>query len=151
MAGISNDQKKLLHVAARELSLDDDLYREILRQEAGVKSSVDLSPTGFDKVMKRLKQLGFKKTGKPYRRPRPRPSASASPDPFATITEGMLYKIEKLYREIGINDKNRQIGFNKRVCKKPWPQTRAEGNQIIEALKKMAARGYRAGKGGEGR
>lgn len=143
--GISNDQKKLLHVAARELCLDDDLYREILRQEARVESSKDLNKAGFDRVMKRLKQLGFQKKGKPYRRPSPPPIYN---DPDALITEGMTYKIQKLYREIGF-DLKRQRAFNLRVCKRPWPQTRAEGNQIIEALKKMAARGYRPGKGGD--
>lgn len=145
-AVISNEQKKLLHVAVRELGMDDDLYREILRQEAGVASSKNLSPAGFEKVMKRFKQLGFKKSGRPYRRPA---HPVVSPDPFATITEGMMLKIEKLYKEIGLTDKRRQMGFNQRICKTPWPQTRAEGNQIIEALKKMAARGYRAGKGGD--
>ncbi|MCL6612612.1 MAG: regulatory protein GemA [Peptococcaceae bacterium] len=145
-AGISKEQKKLLHVAARELNLDDDLYREILRQEAGVTSSKNLDPAGFDKVMKRFKQLGFEKSGKPYRRPS---HPFGGPNPFAKITEGMMYKIEMLYREIGMTDKKRQIEFNRRVCKKPWPQSRMEGNQIIEALKSMAARGYRAGKGGD--
>lgn len=142
--GISKEQIKLLHVAARELNLDDDLYREILRQEARVQSSKDLDWAGFDRVMKRFKKLGFKKTGKPYR---PSPPVSYN-DPDALITEGMTLKIQKLYKEIGF-DLKRQRAFSLRVCKRPWPQTRAEGNMIIEALKQMAARGYRAGKGGE--
>jgi len=144
--GISKEQIKLLHVAARELNLDDDLYREILRQEARVQSSKDLDWAGFDRVMKRFKQLGFKKMGKPYRPPSP--PVTNNSDPYALVTEGMTYKIQKLYREIGF-DLKRQRAFSLRVCKRPWPQTRAEGNMIIEALKKMAARGYRAGKGGE--
>lgn len=139
--GISNEQKKLLHVAARELNLDDDLYREILRQEAGVTSSKELNPIGFNKVMNRFKSLGFRKTGKPYRRPSPPVSYN---DPLALITEGMTFKIQKLYKEIGF-DLKRQRVFSLRVCKRPWPQTRAEGNMIIEALKKMAARGYKGG------
>lgn len=138
---INNEQKKLLHVAARELGMDEDMYREILRQEAGVQSSKDLTKQGFDKVMRRFKKLGFKKTGKPYSRPNP--PVSNAPD--ALVTEGLMYKIQMLYREIGFRDKKRQMGFNQRVCKKPWPQTRAEANQIIEALKKMAARGYKGG------
>lgn len=146
--GISKEQIKLLHVAARELNLDEDMYREILRQEAKVESSKDLNGWGFDKVMKRFTQLGFKKAGKPYRRPSP--AANQNPDPHALVTVGMTIKIQKLYKEIGF-DLPRQRAFNLRVCKRPWPQTRAEGNQIIEALKKMAARGYQAGKGGDNR
>lgn len=143
--GINKEQIKLLHVAARELQLDEDLYREILRQEAGVESSKNLNRLGFDKVLKRFKQLGFKKAGRPYHRPSP---AATSNDPNALITEGMTFKIQKLFREIGF-DLPKQRAFNLRVCKRPWPQNRAEGNQIIEALKKMAARGYKAGKGGD--
>jgi len=40
---------------------DRELYEEILEQYAGVRSSVDLTPEGFDRVMKHFKALGFAK------------------------------------------------------------------------------------------
>lgn len=139
MAGISNEQKALIHVAKTQLGLEDDVYREILRQEAGVGSAKDLSPVGLDKVMRRFRQLGFRR--KPQRR-----KQQVSPQPAALITKGMLGKIQHLYENLGWDAKSRQIGFNKRVLGgRPWPQTREEGNKIIEALKAMLARQGKAG------
>ena len=37
-----------------------------------------------------------------------------------------------------------RMNFCRRVCGEPWPQTRNEANKIIEALKAMRARGWKA-------
>lgn len=55
---------KVIHVAKRQLGLSDDLYRDILRREAGVDSARDLDATGFDRVMMRFRDLGFVSTGR---------------------------------------------------------------------------------------
>lgn len=52
----------LVHVAKRQLGLDEDTYRDILRRWGGVESSVDLDPVGFQKVMIRMEHLGFRST-----------------------------------------------------------------------------------------
>lgn len=132
---INNRQKALLHVAKTELRLDDDDYRALLYAEAGVESSKDLDLQGFERVLARFEQLGFRvKRRAPHGRARNR-------DPHALVTPAQLKKLGDLYQELGW-EKNRQVGFNRRVCGRPWPQTRADANKVIEALKKMLARGY---------
>ncbi|MDI3547907.1 MAG: hypothetical protein PWR10_1559 [Halanaerobiales bacterium] len=133
---ISNKKKALLHVAKNQLGLDDDLYREILYQEAGVKSSTKLSDKGFKKVMRRFEKLGFKSKPK-------KPKRKRENKPHGVITPGMQDLINELYNKLGWDDSKRQIGFNRRQIGKPWPQTRAEANKIIEALKAMVRRGYK--------
>lgn len=133
---ISNKKKAVLHVAKNKLGLDDDLYREILYQEARVKSSTKLSDSGFQKVMKRFETLGFKSMNhKPPRRRNNKPGE--------IVTPGMQDFINDLYNKLGWDDSKRQIGFNRRQIGKPWPQTRTEANKIIEGLKAMVRRGYK--------
>ncbi len=60
--GITAAQKSLLHIAQRLLGLDEGTYRDILQSVAGVRSSNDLGPRGFDAVMAHLDKCGFKKT-----------------------------------------------------------------------------------------
>jgi len=59
---ISRRQKAALHTAKRTLGLEDEDYRVILRQEAGVESSADpgLDGAGFERVMRRFRALGFR-------------------------------------------------------------------------------------------
>lgn len=59
---INNNQKKIIHIAASQLGMDDSTYREMLFSMAGVRSSTELSPGGFARVMDHLKSRGFKKT-----------------------------------------------------------------------------------------
>ena len=69
---LSHTKLALVHVAKRNLQLDDDSYRAILTSAAGVTSAVDLSDEGFQAVMSRLKQLGFASSpGGCIARPRP--------------------------------------------------------------------------------
>jgi hypothetical protein len=135
---ISNKMKAILHVAKNNLDLDDDLYREIMYQEAGVSSSVELTPAGFKKVMRRFEKLGFKSTSKYKTKSRKKRENK----PYSVITPEMQDLINGLYNKLGWNDSKRRIGFNRRQIEKPWPQTRVEANKIIEGLKAMIRRGY---------
>lgn len=125
---ISNEQKAILHIAKQQLSLNREMYEAILYGAAGVRSSVDLDNAGFDKVMSRLEELGFENRAKkkPARR-RSRPQDG--------ITPAQQQLIRELYQELGWDDVARHVGFNKHQVKKPWPQTRAEANKVIEGLK----------------
>lgn len=49
-----------IHIAKKELGLDDEIYRDILEQIAGVRSSALLDEEGRISVIKRFKELGFK-------------------------------------------------------------------------------------------
>lgn len=128
---ITNAQKQMLHVAARQLKLSRENYEAILSAQAGVSSSTDLDNKGFDKVMRRLEDLGFVNTVRPKRR-------EHHADYMATPAQ--LEMISGMYIELGWTDRARQIGFNKRQCRKPWPQTRRDANKVIEGLKSMIAR-----------
>lgn len=128
-------QKALLHVAKAHLGLSEDEYRALLCGAAGVESSRDLDPAGFEKVLARLEALGFR-----ARRRYPTGRA-ARPDPEALVTPAQQKRLRDLYQALGWGER-RQQGFNRRVCGKPWPQTRADANKIVEALKAMTARGY---------
>src|SRR4030067_3108871 len=57
---IGRKKKALLHIAKDDLHLDEESYRQILKGVAGVESSIQLTKEGFDKVMKRFQEMGFK-------------------------------------------------------------------------------------------
>jgi hypothetical protein len=57
---LSRSQTAVLHVAKKQLALDDDSYRAELQRFGGASSAADLSFEGFDSVMRRFGALGFK-------------------------------------------------------------------------------------------
>lgn len=66
--------KKKIQIARRQLGLDDDAYRAILKRTVGAESSKDLSPRQIGRVLVELERLGFKpkaSTG----RAKPKPAA----------------------------------------------------------------------------
>ena len=140
--GLNRSQYAVLHVAKKELALDDDTYRDVLHGVAGVRSAKELDQVTFRAVMSRFEELGFK--GSNHRKVRPRTRAGR-PDPNAMVTGAQMRMLQHLYAELGMTTLPRQNGFNKRVCGHAWPQTRAEASRVIEALKKMRGRGYDAG------
>lgn len=56
---LSRRQMALLHVAKKQLALEEDDYRAILRQEGGCDSSRALDADGFKAVLRRFRELGF--------------------------------------------------------------------------------------------
>jgi hypothetical protein len=59
---ISRKHLALIHVAKKQLDLDDDSYRHILSRAAGVESAADLDEVGFLNVMEHLTASGFRST-----------------------------------------------------------------------------------------
>ena len=53
-------KKALVHIARQDLHLDEESYRQILKGVAGVESSTQLTREGFEKVMTRFQEMGFK-------------------------------------------------------------------------------------------
>ena len=51
---------QLIHVARRELGLDEETYRAMLVMVCGVKSSSDLDAAGRKKLLDHMKSKGFK-------------------------------------------------------------------------------------------
>lgn len=70
---MSAAQQKI-QIARRQLGLDDDTYRAILKRTVGVESSKGLSPAQTSRVLAELERLGFKP--KPAKgRAKPSPAA----------------------------------------------------------------------------
>ncbi len=57
---IGRKKKALVHIAKEDLRLNEESYRQILKGVAGVESSTQLTVEGFEKVMKRFQEMGFK-------------------------------------------------------------------------------------------
>ncbi|WP_313377809.1 gp16 family protein [Achromobacter insolitus] len=51
---------RLIHVAKRDLALDDDAYRDVLQSVTGKRSACDLDAVALDHVLQHLKRCGFK-------------------------------------------------------------------------------------------
>lgn len=139
---ITPGQIALLHVAKRDLCLDDEDYRSILRHYR-VETAKDLNMQDFEQLMAYLKSLGFKSTNP--RQPSHAPWRDAQGLPYPA----QLAEINRMFRELDIPEGFRQQGFCKKVIKKVWPQTRGEANKIIEGLKAMIKRREIANMGGE--
>jgi hypothetical protein len=140
---ISRQKIKLLHLAKRELGWSDDLYRQVLRDHGGVASSLDLDDEGFRRVIDHAKALGFWV----QRRRKLETFRDASDLP----TVAQLKIIEHLRHDLcvyvpGLRHANFWRGFLVKRLGVPalGPQTRAQANRVIEALKQRLGRAMRA-------
>lgn len=131
---LTKKQIALLHVAKSRLGLQEGDYRAILSLYGGAESAKDLTLGGFERVMRHLQQLGFDAPA--YHPPR----RSAVRNAGAVVEPPQAYKIEQLFADLGIDTAERRQGLCRRVIKKPWAQTRADANKVIECLKAMLRR-----------
>jgi hypothetical protein len=141
------DQAKiaLIHIAKARCRLDDDSYRDLLKAEGGVDSSRDLDAAGFDRLMKRFQKLGFVSTAKQQNRDRRRNAYR-----LGTITRDQQDKIAKMYELLaeasvaagqpGFHTMAACVAFNRRQCRKSFPQTVGDAMKVIEGQKKYLAR-----------
>lgn len=53
-----------IHIAKKQLGLDDQTYREMLHNVAGVESAADLDRRGRSKLLGHLRNIGFRSTHK---------------------------------------------------------------------------------------
>ena len=138
---ISPQKLKLIHVARRELDLPEEAYREILRHHGGVKSSKDLDDEGFKRVLDCMKALGFW-VKRRFEQTRPR-------EPGALPTPGQLKVIEYSWDDLseyvgGAEAIPFRRGFYVKLkLAALGPQTRAQANAVIEALKQRVSREMR--------
>jgi phage gp16-like protein len=94
-----------IHIGKKQLALDDDTYRAMLRSVAGVESAKDLTSVGAAKVLKHMEHCGFKPKHSGKRRPR-----------VAVARAGQLSKIEALLVDAG-RSWEYVNGMVKRICK----------------------------------
>lgn len=73
-----NNDLALIHIAKKQLGLDDDAYRDMLWAVARVRSAKNLDHAGRAKVLDHLKRCGFKGANpKRPKRPTPAPAVAA--------------------------------------------------------------------------
>jgi hypothetical protein len=132
---IGQKKKSLIHVAKSNLHLDDSSYRQILKGVAGVESSTELTREGFEKVMKRFEEMGFKGLlPSPYHpAPRGRLIPFQSPQGFDPITPSQQNFIAYLLENLDWDEGHYQA-FCQRIVKRPAPLTKRDGQKIIIGL-----------------
>ena len=132
---IGRKKKALVHIAKEDLRLDEESYRQILKGVAGVESSTQLTVEGFEKVMRRFQEMGFKGLlPNPYHPvPKGRLIPADSPQGLESITSSqqkfILYLLEKLNWDDG-----HFHTFCQKIIKKFDPLTKRDGQKIIIGL-----------------
>jgi len=132
---IGRKKKALVHIAKENLHLDEESYRQILKGVAGVESATRLTREGFEKVMMRFQEMGFKGLLPSPHQPIPkgRLIPTDSPQGLESITSSqqtfVAYLLEKLAW-----DQGHYHAFCRRIIKKPDPLTKREGQKIIIGL-----------------
>jgi hypothetical protein len=132
---IGQKKKALIHIAKDDLHLDEESYRQILKGVAGVESSTRLTKEGFERVMKRFQEMGFKGLlPDPYHPvPKGRLIPSGSPHGLESITlsqqDFISYLLEKLNW-----DEGHYHAFCQRIIRRPAPLTKRDGQKVIIGL-----------------
>jgi hypothetical protein len=132
---IGRKKKALVHIAKEDLRLDEESYRRILKGVAGVESSAQLNREGFQRVMKRFQEMGFKGLlPHPYHpSPKNRLIPSDSPQGQESITQSQNDFISYLLGELKW-EQGHYHAFCKRIIKSLEPRTKRDGQKIIIGL-----------------
>ncbi|WP_447978104.1 phage protein GemA/Gp16 family protein [Candidatus Nitrospira bockiana] len=131
---------KAIHAAARELGVDTDTRKVMQQNLVGVESCKDMSLTQLRKV---YGSLSVMQQGLPRRKPTRRGRDERRPDEVASVEQGRM--IQHLFDDLGIPEVGTaRMNLSRRTCGQSWPQTREEANKVIEALKAMRERGWKA-------
>ena len=132
---IGRKKKALVHIAKEDLRLDEESYRQILKGVAGVESATRLTEGGFENVMKRFQEMGFKGLlPYPYHPvPKGRLIPSGSPQGLESITSNQQDFISYLLERL-IWDEGHYHAFCQRIIKRPDPLTKRDGQKIIIGL-----------------
>ena len=133
--GIGKKKKAVVHIAKGDLHLDEESYRQILKGVAGVESATQLTEGGFEKVMRRFQEMGFKGLlPHPYHPiPKGRLIPPDSPQGMESITSSQKDFITYLSEKLNWGGGHYQA-FCQRIIKKPEPLTKREGQKIIIGL-----------------
>jgi len=132
---IGRKKKALVHIAKDDLHLDEESYPQILKGVAGVESATRLTREGFEKVMKRFQEMGFKGLlPYPYQpAPKGRLIPSDSPQGLESITSSQRDFISYLLEKLDWGQGHYHT-FCQRIIKKPDPLTKRDGQKIIIGL-----------------
>ncbi len=120
-----------LHLAKKELALDDEDYRVVLHRVTGQRSAADLSAAQLDAALKEMKRLGWQA----------KPASGRASNPAANKARAMLISLGLMgvirnSSEQALNAfARRQIG----VDRLSWAD-QSQVYKLIEALKAIANR-----------
>lgn len=125
-----------IHIAKKQLAMDDDTYRAMLKSIAGVESSKDLSVPKAMKVLAHLERCGFK--AKPASKAKTRALAD---DAQSKMIRGLWLELADM--EI-VRDRSEAAlaSFVKRMTKidaLQWLSSK-QASQVIEHLKEWRDR-----------
>ena len=132
---IGRKKKAVVHIAKEELHLDEESYRQILKGVAGVGSATQLTEAGFEKVMKRFQEMGFKGLLPAPYQPVPK-GRLIPPDSLQgqeTMTPSQLSFISYLLEKLGW-DEGHYRALCRRIIKRPDPLTKRDGQKMIIGL-----------------
>lgn len=138
---ITDQQRKLIMVAAKQLGLGDIERHALTESVTGKASTKDLTMEEANKVIREMGKKGaeFEK--------RPRPAAKTGDNVIPLISLRQKDKVHELIEELGW-DEDRLAGFVKRqtgsrltgAVEELNALTLQEGQKVIEGLKKIIAR-----------
>jgi hypothetical protein len=140
---IGRKKKALVHIAKEDLHLDEQSYRQILKGVAGVGSAKDLTEEGFERVMRRFQEMGFRGLlPSPYQPvPRGRLIPFDSPKGSEEVTPNQLGFISYLLGSLRWSD-GHYHAFCQRIIKKLNPLTKRDGQKIIIGLMAITRRNF---------
>lgn len=119
-----------IHIAAKQLGLDDDAYRAMLQTVAGARSAADLDATGRRAVLNHLRRLIGRAAAHP---------AAARPRNYGTEERGpLLRKIEAL-----LTDQKLPWTYAQAIARRLTKKDRLEFCSPGDLAKVIAALSYR--------
>lgn len=124
-----------IHVAKRDLGLDDDTYRDLLQRETGKRSAKGMSLAELDRVLSVMRRSGFKNASKGGRT---RPLSG----PYAKKAQALWIALWNL----GAVDDRRDSALLAFICRQTgierteWVLDARDGKAVIEALKDWCRR-----------
>lgn len=137
---------RLIHVAKRDLSMDDDTYRAILQRIGKKASSADLTIPELEKVLEHLKRSGFKVRSKSKAAPKQKPEQAKPSRPLAQDLESKKIRALWLFlHELGAvkNPSEEALAtYVKRIAGVDALQwiSGEQAERLIETMKKWAMR-----------
>lgn len=123
-----------IHIAKKDLQLDDDVYRAVLMRVTGKTSSAKLSDAAKTKVLREFQRMGWKP--KPTQRKR-------SSKPFVRKIFALWGELKKvgIWREQDVASLRVFVEKTTGVADPEW-LTWKQARGVIEALKNMKERGH---------
>lgn len=133
---LSNKQIVLLHVLKKQNDLQDNEYRDLLEQSAGVSSADELDNQGFNQVLAFMEALGYE-----VNRPEPSPQFGSRPGMATPKQIDFIYGLSR--KVFGGNNESAFHHWLEHMFRVSHPRflDQATASKAIEGLKAMQKRG----------